>query len=239
MSEEIRYSGVSCYNVNVELGRSDLSDKTNLLILETNHQPDYYVRGNFPPNKHQSSWRLFLLVKKHIDCFQDVVLKKAFLINQKYKTNMEIMPGYMDYAKKSHQCIRINLSDKEMLGAVIGELESEGIEFLKDKKTAPYNTNVFFKRYTELVEMKEGVYRDSRIPGHYFFPIKSIIEFDVFEKGIEKIKHGCDFHMFDSFLSFMFIDGGKGQDFIGIFSNHCDEDRFPELKENIKKTFDS
>lgn len=238
MENNVKYSGVACYNVNVELGRSILSDKTGVLVLETNHQPDYYTRFNFPPNKHQSSWRLFLLVKKHIDCFQDVVLKKAYLINKKQNTDMEIMPGYIDYSNKKYQCIRINISDKELLGGVINDLEKEGIVFLKDKKTNPYKTSVFFKRYTELIEMKEGVYMDSKIPGHYFFPIDKIIEFDEFEVGVEKIKNGCDFHMFDSFLSFMFIDGGKGQDFIGIFSNHCDEDRFPELKINIKKTFE-
>ena len=235
---EIKYSGIACYNVNVKLGRSAFSEKLKCLVLETNHQPDYYAKANFPPNKHQSSWRLFLIIKNHIDCFQDVVLKKAYQINQNLKTDMEIMPGHLEMQKKSYLCIRINLSDKELLGTVVKELETTGIVFLKDKKVAAFETETFFKRYTELVEMQENVYKDSRIPGHYFFPIDSIIEFDEFQKGVEQIKHTCNYHMFDSFLSFMFVEGGKGQDFIGIFSNHCDEDRFPELKENIKIIFD-
>jgi hypothetical protein len=235
---KISHRGVACYNVNVKLGRSELSDKTGLLVLETNHQPDYYSRANFPPNKHQSNWRLFLIVKKHIDCFQDVVLKKAYQINKALKTDMEIMPGFIDYNGKRYQSIRINLSDTSLLEKVIKELESINVVFLTDKKTKDYETTVFFKRYTELVEMKEDVYKDSRIPGHYFFPIDNIIEFDEFEKGIVRIKNGCNFHMFDSFLSFMFVEGGRGQDFIGIYSEHCDESRFDELKKLIKNTFD-
>ena len=236
--EQVIYSGVACYNVNVKLGRSEFSERLNTLVLETNHQPDYYAKANFPPNKHQNNWRFFVLIKKHVDCFQDVVLKKAYQINQKLGTNMEIMPGQLEFHKKNHLCIRINLSDKELLGTVIDELKTTGLVFLKDKKTADFQAEIFFKRYTELLELTDGVYKDSRIPGHYFFPINNIIEFKEFEKGVEKIKQTCNFHMFDSFLSFMFIDGGKGQDFIGIYSDHCDENRFPELKENIKNVFD-
>ena len=235
----VKYSGVACYNVNVKLGRSLFSEKTTYLILETNHQPNYYAKANFPPNKHQSSWRFFILLKNHINCFQDVVLKKAYQINESLKTEMEIMPGHLNFHKKNYSCIRINLSNKELLGTVIKELETIGLVFLKDKKVANFETETFFKRYTELVEIQDNVYKDSRIPGHYFFPIKNIIEFDEFEKGMERIKHSCNFHMFDSFLSFMFVDKGKGQNFIGIFSNECDESRFDELKKNIKIIFDS
>ncbi len=235
--EEIKHSGIGCYNVNVKLGRSELSDKTGLLILETNHQPDYYSRAHFPPNKHQSSWRLFLIIKKHIDCFQDIVLKKAYQINKALGTEMEIMPGFMEVNHKKHQSIRINLSNKGLLDTVIKELESIDIEFVTNSKVKDYETTVYFKRYTELIEIQKGVFKDSRIPGHFFFPIDTIIEFDEFEKGIERIKNGCDFHMFDSFLSFMFTEGGKGQDFVGIYSDHCDESRFGELQKNIIETF--
>ncbi len=235
--EEIQYSSVACYNVNVKLGKSEFSNKTSLLILETNHQPDYYSRAHFPPNRRQNSWRLFLIVKKHIDCFQDVVLKKAYQINEKLGTKMEIMPGFMEVNNKKYQSIRVNLANKDLLPTVIEELESIDIQFLSDTKINDYETTVFFKRFTELLKVQEGVYKDKRIPGHFFFPIDSIIEFDEFEKGIERIKNGCDFHMFDSFLSFMFTEGGKGQDFVGIYSEHCDESRFGELRENIQKTF--
>jgi len=235
---EKKHIGVACYNVNVKLGRSELSEQTGLLILETNHQPDYYSRANFPPNKHQNNWRLFMLVKQHIDCFQDVVLKKAYQINKELGTKIEIMPGFINYNNKKYQSIRINLNDTSVLETVISKLESIGIVFLSDKKTKEYETTVFFKRYTELIEIQESVFKDSSIPGHFFFPINKNIEFDTFEKGIVKIKNNCNFHLFDSFLSFMFIEGGQGQDFIGIYSEHCDEKRFGELKKFIKQVFE-
>ncbi len=233
---EIEFDGIACYNVEIKLGKSPLSSQSKLLILETNSEPDYYSRANFPPNKHQANWRLFLLVKKHIDCFQDIVLKKAYQINQNLRTKTEIMPGQMSIGRKTQQCIRINLTDPNNLETIIKELQSIGIIFVSDKKISPFTSNVFFKRYTEFVKLEEGVYHDSFIKGRYFFEINNIIELDVFNKGIEKIKNNCNFHLFDSFLSFMFIKG-KGQDFIGIYSEHCDEARFGELKTFIKEIF--
>ena len=42
--------------------------------------------------------------------------------------------------------------------------------------------------------------------------------------------------MFDAFLSYTFT-GHKVQDFIGIHSEHCDTNRFAELRNNIAKIF--
>jgi len=234
---EIAFDGVACYNAEIKVARSPLSEETKLLVLETNHEPDYYSRANFPPNKHQGNWRLFLLVKKHYDCFQDVLLKKAYLLNKKSEIKAEIMPGQINYKNKNYQCVRINLKDISILKTIIPELESIGIEFIKDRKVTSYETLVFFKRYTEFIKIEDGVYKDSVIPGRYFFKISNNIEFNVFKEGIIKIKNNCNFHLFDSFQSFMFTKG-KGQDFIGIYSEHCDEARFGELNKFIKKTFE-
>ncbi len=43
--------------------------------------------------------------------------------------------------------------------------------------------------------------------------------------------------MFDAFLSYTFT-GHKVQDFIGIHSEHCDKNRFADLKKNIQEVFD-
>jgi hypothetical protein len=44
--------------------------------------------------------------------------------------------------------------------------------------------------------------------------------------------------LFDSFLAEIFIDKDV-YDFIGVYSKHCDKERFAELKQEIKKQFDS
>ena len=235
--ENIEHEGLACYNVEINIGRSHFSDDIGMLVLETNAAPDYYSRAHFPPQARPKNWRLFVLVKKHIHCFQDIVLKKAFQINQSLEQNLEIMPGQMVFNKKSYQCIRINLEDISKLRNILTELETLGLEFLSDKKVSNFQTQIFFKRYTQLVKMEEGVYKDSKITGRYFFEIPKLVEFDEFQEGIKKIKTNCNYHLFDAFLSFMFVKGGIGQDFIGIYSDHCDETRFSELKQFVDEIF--
>ncbi len=230
--------GTTCYNFEDKLGRSSYSGLSNILILESDPNPNYYSWSNFPPNKHQKSWRLYLLIKKSINCFQDRILRQSYTINKNLNMDIDILPGQIIFENIETQCIRINTNDASTLESIINELKNTGIEFIKDKKVKEFETVIFFKKYTELVEMQEGVYKDSKAEGMYFFEIDKLIDWDIFIKGVKKIKNSCDFHLFDAFLSFN-IAKGKAVDYIGIYSKHCEKERFSELKENIKKVFSS
>ena len=230
--------GTICYNFEDKLGRSSYSGLSDILILESDPNPNYYSWSNFPPNKHKNSWRLYLLIKKNINCFQDRILRQSYIINEKLNTNIDILPGQIIFENIETQCIRINTNDTSNLESVINDLKNTGVEFVTDKKVKEFETVIFFKKYTELIKMQEGVYRDSKAEGMYFFEIDNLIEWDVFIKGVKKIKNTCNFHLFDAFLSFN-IAKGKAVDYIGIYSKHCEEERFPELKENINKVFSS
>ena len=230
------FYGTACINLETTIGKSSYSGLLNLLVLESDTHPNYYSRANFPPNKHKDNWRLFLLLKRPINCFQDLVLRKSYQIMDKLDSKVEIMPGQITFEKKETQCIRINTSEISSLETIIKELESIGIEFVKDKKVKEFTTKVFFKRYTEFVKIQDGVYRDSVLEGRYFFEINKLIDWETFNVGVEKIKNNCNFHLFDSFLAFN-ISNGKASDFFGIYSEHCDQNRFGELRDNINKVF--
>ena len=236
--EEIKYKGLACYNSTVKLDKSvEFSKKNKLLVLETNSYPDYYSIDHFPPNSHQNDWRLFLLVENHINCFQDMVLKEAYKIKSKFSDVIDIKPGHLDFKGETYLCIRLYIKNTDVISSVVSLLQNMGISFVKDTNVENYVSPHYYKRYTELSEITDGVYRDKILPGYYYFSIDHNIEYEDFLIGIEKIKFSCNFHMFDSMLSFMFTDSDKGQDFIGIYSEHCDENRFEEMKKLIKNTF--
>ncbi|OYT12853.1 MAG: hypothetical protein B6I19_08175 [Bacteroidetes bacterium 4572_114] len=109
--------------------------------------------------------------------------------------------------------------------------------FYPDKKVDAYTSFIFFKKYTSFINIEKGVYQDESNQHRFFFEIPKQIEFNQFKKGMEQIKNNCDYHLFDSFLVFLFYKN-KIKDFIGIYSQHCDKSRFGELKQEIKKHFD-
>ncbi len=51
--------GMTCFRFEKKMDKSPLSSKNGCLILESDPNPDYYAKGNFPPNKHDKSWHLF------------------------------------------------------------------------------------------------------------------------------------------------------------------------------------
>jgi len=237
MMKKEEVDGLTCYLVELFVARSPLSGNTGNLILESDPTPDYYAKGNFPPNKeHVSDRHLYLPVKKNVNCFQDVIYRKACLLTEKLDSVLSIYPGQMTFQNKEHQCIRINISSDIHLSELIKEFSDLGIKFYSDKHVLTYSSLIYYKKYTDFNFMEDGVYNDKNNKNRYFFEIPRQIDFDEFKKGIQKIKNNCDYHLFDSFMVSLFYKNGV-RDFIGIYSLHCDETRFGELKKQISSIF--
>ena len=234
--ENIEFSGVACYNLRRRVSSSPLSKKLNILVLESDPNPNYYAKNNFPENKHVHSWKLYLPVKKTAFCFQDIILRNAPIINKKINSDFKILPGQMTIFNESHACIRVSSKNVEKLPLLIDELKKLNIHFKKKKEIAEFESTIYYKKYTEFVRIGEGIYQNRVNGNHYYFEVPVPISFDVFMKGMEEIKNNCNFHLFDSFFTSVFLEN-KTQDFIGIYSEHCDKSRFGDLENEIKKVF--
>ena len=236
--KNIDFNGLTCFKVILKVDRSPLSEKVDYLILESDPNPDYYAKSNFPPNKeHVGDRHLYLLVKNHINCFQDVILRNTNKIKRKFNYKMHIHPGFMSFQNKNFPCIRLDATNVDELSFLISELEGMGIQLLKDQKIHAYESFIHFKKYIKFEKIEESVYQDKDNLNRFFFLIDKSIEFKDFINGMERIKNNCDFHLFDSFLAEIFIDEDVF-DFIGIYSKHCNKNRFKELRQEIIKQFE-
>lgn len=235
--KKVEFEGFTCFTFDVKVSRSPLSDSLERLVLESSPLPDYYARNSFPPNKnHFTDRHLYLLVKDPLICYQDLVLRSAYLLRQKQNLTIKAFPGQIRFHNQLYQCARINVKDIKELPLLISELESLGINFLKEKKGAEDNAHLVYKKYIEFEELEDGVYRDHNNENRYFFTAPDMLEFDQFTTVMDQIKRSCDYNLFDSFLSSLFLKE-KVIDLVGIYSQHCDQNRLHELKEEIQKRF--
>ena len=230
------FNGLTCYTVKGNVASASVSDKLKYLVFESDPTPGYYAKNNFPVNKHVNDWHFYIPVKKQVICFQDIVLRNAPIINEKLKSNLRIYPGQIVLNNKNHACIRVNTDNPDILPAFIEELIKMGLVLFGNKKIAEYESVIYFKKYTVFSKLGEGIYQDENNENRYFFEIPNLINFDDFLEGMEKIKNNCNYHLFDSFLASIFIENST-QDFIGIYSEHCDKNRFGELKKEVVKVF--
>jgi hypothetical protein len=234
--KEIELSGLTCYSAKSNVARSPISDNLNCLVLESDPTPGYYAKNNFPINKHVHDWHLYLPIKKQLVCFQDVILRNASILSSKFDSDLRIYPGQMTIQNENYACIRVNTKNIDELPLLIDEFKKLGVQFMSNKKITKYESLIYFKKYTELKKIEEGVFHDLNNENRYFFEVPVLINFDEFLVGMERIKNNCNYHLFDSFLSSIFVKNST-QDFIGIYSEHCDKNRFRELVKEIKKVF--
>ncbi|RLD54919.1 MAG: hypothetical protein DRJ01_17395 [Bacteroidetes bacterium] len=230
------FKALTCYTVKSNVAGASISDKLKYLVLESDPTPGYYAKNNFPINKHVNDWHFYIPVKNQIVCFQDVILRNVPIINDKLKSNLRIYPGQIIFKNKNHAGIRVNTDNPDIMPAFIDELIGLGLKLFKDKKVEEYESVIYYKKFTGFINIGEGIYQDENNANRFFFEIPRQINFDDFLSGMERIKFSCDYHLFDSFLASIFIENST-QDFIGIYSEHCDKNRFAELKEEIVKVF--
>ena len=233
----IKFQGLTCFTFRLEVERCNRSKDLGVLILESDHNPGYYSVHNFPPNiKKTNARHCYLIVKNSVNCFQDVVHRYTRDISKKFEHKLHIMPGQMTLHNESHQCIRINTRELEFLSVLIADLKSLGIDFLPDTKVEKYKSLIYFKKYIEFAQISEGIFKDINLPARYFFTIPNKVDFKEFESKIEHIKNSCGYHLFDAFVAHYFWKETV-QDFVGIYSEHCDESRFSELKKELTERF--
>ncbi len=234
--KDVDFSGIACYNIVSSVACATIYNTSSYLIFESDPEEGYYARNNFPENKQKHPRSYYLPIKKPAFCFQDIILRNASLINGKLNSDFKIAPGQMTILNKNHACIRVSTTGIEKLPLLINELEKLDIKFSSKKEIKQYQSLIYFKKYTEFVKIGNGIFQDGDDKNQHFFEVPRLINFDEFLKGMGKIKNNCNYHLFDSFLTSIFLKDST-QDFIGIYSEHCDKSRFGELANEIKKVF--
>jgi len=228
--------GLTCFKVKLKIDKAKDVGNMKYLLLESDPNPDYYARHNFPPNEeHTRQKHFYLLVKNHINCFQDVILRNTAMVREQFGLLMH--PGYMTFNNEDFLGVRLDVTDISRLVPLTEMLKELGLRFVRDKHVHPYESLVHYKKYVEYMEIEDGVFQDHNDPYRFFFKINRHLDFDHFQKGMEEIKFSCNFHLFDAFLTDMFIRN-EMLDFVGVYSKHCDPTRFGELKKELKRYFE-
>jgi len=123
--ENIAFQGLTCFTVKLEVGRCDRSTELGVLLLESNPNPGYYSKQNFPPNKKTRKDRhCYLLVKNTVNCFQDIVLRHTRDVKKKFKHKLNVTTIQLTFQNVSYQCIRINTSEIELIPEFLSDLKS-------------------------------------------------------------------------------------------------------------------
>ncbi len=231
-------AGYACFSQKLEMDRFPASELHDLLILESDPRQGYFFSGSLPEEMPQANdHHLYFVVRKTIPCFQDKIIRHAHYIEHELKLNLHISPGQMTFENETHSCIRVRLGELGLIKDFIDGLEDMGIEFFYGRRFRyfkPYISLVQFKKYVELKELSEGVYRSQTDNNSHFVEIPTNIDYDVFETMIDDIKNNCELNMFNTALVY-FHKKDKVMDFVALYSKKCNEEKLLLLSEFLSK----
>lgn len=228
-------SGYLCFFTTLKLTSFNPNGNNEWMILESHSAPGYYSQSNFPINeRRQFDRHLYVIVKKPAPCFQDLVLRKSSEIIREQNLTIYASPGQLTLFNKNYQCIRVRVSQIDDIYPLINSLRTEGVEFLKYKKVKTYSSFIQHKKYIKFNKLGECVYQDIQVPNRYFIQLPRPVDYNEFEKLIEEIKYNCKFNHFDASLAYL-NQGDHTFDFAALYSDHCQDYRLSEFKEQVDK----
>lgn len=235
--KNIAFEGLACISTQLKVDRFPYRKEFKYLILETDPTPGYYSKGNFPENKkHLSDHHLYLLLKKPVACFHELVLRYFASLRERPDIAAHIFPGQMTYHNANHQCIRLRTSNLNELPEIIKDMESNGIDFIKTRDVHSFISHIQYKNYIQFIEIDKNIYQNKENPHIYFIKIPGLINFETFLKVIQQIKDNCNFHLFDASLVDFYYRGNV-IDFVRIYSEHCEEKRLTEFRDNLEHEY--
>ncbi len=232
------FSGYACFSQKLQVARFPRNELHDLLILESDPEQGYFFAGNLPEQmRNVNDHHLYLVVRNTIPCFQDKIIRQAHYIENTQMLNLHISPGQMTFENQTHSCVRVRVSELGLLKDFIDDLEEIGIEFFYGRRfrhLKPFTSFVQFKKYVDLEELDEGVFRSMHDKNAHFVRIPGDIDYSLFETLIEGIKNNCELNMFSTALVYFHLKD-RIMDMVAIYSRECDEERLPTLAEFLEK----
>lgn len=231
-------SGYACVSKKLQVARFTGENPHNLLILESDPEQGYFFTGNLPGEMgNASDHHLYFVVRKTIPCFQDRILRYAHKLKNEQQVQLHLLPGQMTFENEIHSCIRVRVSEVALLSSMVENLEEMGVEFFCQrhfKHFKPYASFIRFKKYIQIEEFEEDVFRDHNNKNIHYVKIPADIEFSLFETMIKDIKNNCELNMFSTSLVYFPLKDDIF-DMVAIYSRECDEQRLPQLSEFLDK----
>jgi hypothetical protein len=181
-------------------------DTDKALVLETlKPYPGYH--GTTIPDQLNPISLFFVTNKKYSG---ELVIRATMAIKKKFKYAFDAVPGQITVFNTLTPCIRIkDLRQYEHIDELVKLYRENGIDFLKDKKMAPFSGLIRIRKYFNLNCAVDNIYQDLDNPAMAYFNIPCLLSWDTFESITLGIKNNMiDKNNWDAGLGVFFTPEG-------------------------------
>jgi len=207
------------------------------MILEDMHPfPGFYEFYNIPRNEIELVPRsLFIVLRTFRYICEDDVIRMAQRIK---KNNPELefdaVLGHITLLNELRTVLRIKMDNLDRLGELLKLFEYEGLDFDKKRKVREFTTLISVRKYLEMKELDEGIFKDTDMPCTYYLKLDYELQWAEFEEITKVLKTNFEYKSFDAARGTIYIKEGL-IDLIRVYDVEATPDKLKLLKDRYKK----
>ncbi|MCF8307501.1 MAG: hypothetical protein K9I68_00685 [Bacteroidales bacterium] len=207
------------------------------MILEDMHPfPGYYEFYNIPRNEIELIPRsLFIVLRTFRYICEDDVIRMAQRIKKNHpELQFDAVLGHITLLNELRTVLRIKMENLDRLGDLLKLFEKEGLDFDKKRKVREFTTKISVRKYLEMEELDDGIYKDTDMPYTYYLKQDYELEWEDFKEITKVLKTNFEYKSFDAARGTVYVKEGL-VDLIRIYDVEATLDKLKLLQERYKK----
>jgi len=185
---------------------------TNKLVLENQEPYPGYHGTTIPDNLEPDS--IFALTKLP---YNDERIYRAIAhVNNVLSHKFDSAAGTVTYQNKGITCVRFKQLPYNLVGDVLKHFEDNGLEFMKGKNVAPFQSMIRVRKFFTMKEMSDGIFQDADEAQINYLEIPVLLRWPMFEKTTLHIKYNMEDRNWDAAQTSVYYKNGM-KDFVRIY----------------------
>ncbi len=185
-----------------KLASLTLNQTSNVLLLESpDPYPGILEAYNVPENEisAQHTPRSVFMVLKNFDvCHEDDFIRIVMFIKRDHQILFDAALSSIVLFNEPVAAIRINMDDINQLHELVDYFKRVGIKFQTPKQVKPYLSLIKIRRFFDLQEISDGIYKDLDTQDAYYLRMPVFMNWNEFEGAAISIRNNCDYKTYDA-----------------------------------------
>lgn len=195
---------------------------SDMILEDLDPFPGFYDHFFIPANDSENKPRsIFIVLKESNMVSEDRVIRVTMGVKEKLDIKFDAALASIELFNKPAQCIRVFMEDYEQLHSLISNYKSEGINFQSKKEVKPYQSLIEVRKYFEMKELSEGIYKDLEQSDTYYLKIPGFVPWDKFEHQTIIIRNNMNHKLYDAAQAAIYDKSGL-VDLVRIFDRSGD-----------------
>ncbi len=207
-------------------------DEYRELILENlDPFPAFFTHDNQPMYEAEKKPRCCYLIlnEERFNQEEKFIRLNTQLKQENPSIRFNAALGNLQMNNKTMACVRLLIENFDQLPQLLLQFKQAGLVLKSRKLIKPYLSLIGIRKFFELEQLSEGIYKDLDQEETYYFQVVSYVDWDTFERITVHIRKGMDHKLYDAAQAALYRKSGL-LDLVRIYDKKINLEILQRLK---------